>query len=106
MHPRELQKLYEDIQFDFSAALNLLKTGYRIYRIGWNGKQMWLSFQKGYPDGIAINENTAESTGIDKGTVCKFLPYIMMKTVDPETTFVPWHPSMTDLLSDDWMVVW
>lgn len=105
MHPRELQKLYEGIQFDFSAALNLLKMGYKIYRTGWNGKGMWLTFQKGYPDGIPINGNTAEATGIEQGTVVKFLPYIMMKTSNMDTTFVPWQPSMDDLLNDDWMVI-
>lgn len=90
-------------EMDFSEALRCLKSGYKIYRSNWNGKNMYIYLQKGYPDGIAINNNTSESTGIEEGTICKFLPYIMMKTAQNE--FVPWLASQTDLLSEDWIVV-
>lgn len=105
MHPRELQKLYDGIQFDFSTALNLIKVGFKIYRSGWNGKGMWLTLQMGHPDGAPITDDTAKATGIEQGTFVKYLPYIMIKTADMETTFVPWQPSMPDLLGDDWMVI-
>jgi Protein of unknown function (DUF2829) len=88
---------------DFGKALESLKAGNKVQRTGWNGKDMWLAHQKGYPEGIAINQNTAEATGIRQGTVCKFLPYIMMKTVDG--SFVPWLASQTDMLAEDWQVV-
>jgi uncharacterized protein DUF2829 len=58
--------------------------------------------KKGYPDGIPINENTAEATGLPEGTVCAFLPYIMLKTAVFSTTFVPWVPSQADILANDW----
>lgn len=89
-------------RFDFSEALRQLKSGNRVRRTGWNGKGMWVSLQRGYPDGIPINRNTAESTGLPEGTVCKFLAYLMMKTADGE--FVPWLISQTDALSEDWEV--
>jgi len=63
---------------------------------------MYVVYQKAYPDGIPINENTSNATGIDRGTVCRFLPYIMMKTAAVLPTFVPWLASQTDLLSLDW----
>lgn len=85
---------------NFGVALDVLKSHGRVARAGWNGKNMWLSYQAGYPDGIAINKNTSESTGLPEGTVCKFLPYIMMKTAANE--FVPWLASQTDVLADDW----
>lgn len=89
---------------DFSWALRrLVFDGMKIQREGWNGKGMWLVYQKGYPDGIPINANTAESTGIPEGTVCKFRPYIMMYTAQGD--FVPWVASQTDLLADDWTSV-
>jgi hypothetical protein len=88
---------------DFGKALNRLKGGSKVARAGWNGKGMWLVLQKGYPDGIPINRNTAEATEIPEGTVCKFRPYIMMYTADAE--FVPWVASQTDLLADDWQWV-
>lgn len=49
---------------DFSLALVALKNGARMARAGWNGADMFVVLQAGYPDGIAINANTAEATGI------------------------------------------
>lgn len=85
---------------DFGSALYAAKDGARITREGWNGKGMYVVHQKGYPDGIPINANTAEATGIPQGTVCVFRPYLMMRTVDG--SFVPWVISQTDALADDW----
>ena len=84
----------------FEWALAKLRQGHKVARSGWNGKGMWIVLQKAYPDGIPINANTAEATGIAQGTVCKFLPYLMMKTAD--NSFVPWLASQTDLLGLDW----
>jgi hypothetical protein len=89
---------------DFSDALYLVKDGRRIARSGWNGKDMYVCYQKGYPEGIAINKNTSEATGIAEGVVCYFRPYLMMKTATPEE-FVPWVASQTDLLANDWYTV-
>ena len=88
--------------FDFAYALALLRSGSRVCRSGWNGKGMWLALQRGYPEGIPINANTAKATGLPEGTVCRFLPYIMMKTADG--AFVPWLASQTDILAIDWQV--
>lgn len=86
--------------FDFSEALTALKQRRRLTRDGWNAPGQFVVWQAGYPDGIPINRNTAEATGIEEGTVRKFRPYLMMLTVDGE--FVPWVASQTDLLADDW----
>jgi hypothetical protein len=88
---------------DFGWAIEQLRNGVRVARQGWNGRNMWVVYQKGYPDGIAINKNTADATGIAEGTVCRFRPYLMFKTVDDE--FVPWVASQTDLLASDWVAV-
>lgn len=87
---------------DFGWALMELRMGLKIQRTGWNGKGMFVVLQKGYPDGIPINQNTSDATGVPKGTVCKFLPYLMMKTV--EGSFVPWLASQTDILATDWQL--
>jgi len=93
-----------NLEFNFETALSKLKyDNAKVQRKGWNGKDMWISLQKAYPEGIPINKNTAEATGIPEGTICKFLPYLMMKTVDG--SFVPWLASQTDLLSEDWEIV-
>lgn len=88
---------------NFSNALDLLKDGKKIARKNWNGKRMYLVFQKGYPNGIPINANTAGATGIPEGTICRFRPYIMMFTAQRD--FVPWVASQSDLLEDDWIIV-
>jgi len=85
---------------DFSAALTLAKRGYKISRTGWNGQGMYVVCQKGYPDGIAINKNTAQAIGQPEGTVVKFLPYLMLHTA--QGAMVPWVASQTDLLGEDW----
>ncbi|MGW6458035.1 DUF2829 domain-containing protein [Streptomyces sp. NPDC055078] len=85
---------------DFGDALSALKAGARVARSGWNGKGMFVVHQKGYPDGIPINANTAEATGLEEGTVCRFRPYLMMFTAQGD--FVPWVISQTDALADDW----
>ena len=90
---------------DFSWALVAVKKGAKIQRLGWNGKEMWLVHQAGYPDGISINKNTSKATGIPEGDTAYFLPYLMMKTADPGPTFVPWLASQTDILADDWQII-
>lgn len=88
---------------NFGQALEHAKIGLKIQREGWNGKGMFVVYQKAYPQGIPINKNTAEATGIPEGTVCRFLPYLMMKTADG--AFVPWLISQTDALADDWCIL-
>lgn len=97
--------IYEaaDGPMSFSAALQLVKAGAKIARTGWNGKNMYIFYQRGYPEGIPINKNTAEATGLPEGRVCRFRPYLMMCTADG--SFVPWFASQSDLLEDDWVVV-
>jgi hypothetical protein len=90
-------------QLTFSEALNALKKGRKIQRIGWNGKGMWLALQKGYPSGVECNKNSSEAYGIPEGTVIKVLPYIVMKTADD--CFVPWLASQTDVLAEDWLII-
>lgn len=87
----------------FSWALDALRRGKKLARLGWNGQGMFVVRQKGYPDGIEINKNTAEALGIPVGEVRRFLPYFMFCNVQGE--FVPWLASQTDLLSEDWILV-
>jgi len=89
--------------FGIGQAVEEMKNGRQVARIGWNGKGMWLAYQPGYPNGIPINANTARATGQPEGTVMRFLPYVMMRTADG--AFVPWLCSQTDLLATDWNIV-
>lgn len=85
---------------DFSYALVAVKAGAKIFRDGWNGENQYVVRQKGYPDGIPINKNTAEATGGVEGAICVFRPYLMFCAADGE--FVPWVATQSDLLADDW----
>ena len=87
---------------DFGTALTAIKGRARLTRDGWNGPDQWVVLQAGYPDGIAINANTAEATGIPQGTVCQFAPYLMIRNA--QGVFVPWLASQGDLLADDWEI--
>lgn len=84
----------------FEWALTWMKEGKKLTRTGWNGANMWVVYQKGYPEGTAINENTAQATGWPEGTIRRFTPYLMMWTANE--TFTPWFPTSTDLFNNDW----
>lgn len=86
---------------DFSAALRSMRAGQRLSRAAW-ADHRFVVWQKGYPDGIGINSNTAEATGLPVGTVCSFDPYLMIQ-VQPRR-FAPWTPGTTDATAADWFV--
>lgn len=88
---------------DFGEALRECKSGSHIAREGWNGKGMYIMYQKGYPDGIACNKQTAEAAGLNEGDLFKCAPYLQMKGSDG--TFFMWTPNTLDILADDWMVI-
>lgn len=71
-------------KMSFSEALQLLKEGNRVLRVGWNGKGMWLEAQT--PD---------EHSKMQR-------PYVFIS--DAEQSLVPWNPSQTDLFAEDWEV--
>ena len=66
----------------FGNALEYLKQGRKMTRVGWNGKGMYIELQR--------------PTALSKMT----LPYIYMKTA--QGGLVPWLASQTDLLAEDW----
>jgi Protein of unknown function (DUF2829) len=84
----------------FGHAVDLLKTGARVARAGWNGKGMFLFLVHG----SRFIVNRAPLLGIyPEGTEVSYRSHIDMKTVDDEV--VPWVASQTDILADDWVVV-
>ena len=52
---------------NFEKALETVKDGKKIFRLGWNGKGMFVVYQKGYPDGIPCNLQTAKAWGMNEG---------------------------------------
>lgn len=68
---------------NFSQALEKLKSGVKVARTGWNGVGLWLEIQR--PD--AHSKMT--------------LPYIFL-SYPAGALRVPWAPSQTDILAEDW----
>jgi hypothetical protein len=81
---------------NFGDALSLLKSGMRVARSGWNGKNMWLVLVPAY-DYVPSNGVPVALLGLQK------LPWIGMKTATND--FVPWLASQTDMLAEDWEAV-
>jgi hypothetical protein len=79
----------------------LLREGKRIMNSDWCSGE-YIVWQAGYPEGIAINKNTADATGIAEGTVKKFQPYIMLH--DAHGDFVPYVMSQSDMTSTFWQI--
>lgn len=74
----------------FSQALRDLKNGLKLSREGWNGKGLFVQLQT--PDG-----NSKMSK-----------PYFYTNSPIPESAIfdqVPWVPSQTDLMANDWSIV-
>ena len=88
--------------FDFSEALDLLKSGHKVARSGWNGKNMFLYLVPGSQ--FPYHESREPVTSMyDPGDMITYRAHIDMFTADEE--LVPWVASQSDLLSDDWGLV-
>jgi len=78
----------------FSKALEDLKKGKSVARLGWNGRGIFIVLQN--PD-----EHSKMTS-----------PYIYIDTTGLETTneaapksCVPWLASQTDMLAEDWSII-
>lgn len=91
-----------DFVHSFSWALDRLKEGKKVCRSGWNGKGMFAVLQKGYPDGIPCNKQTAEAWGLNEGDLFRCEPYMQLKMVNGSHSM--WVPSVNDCLSNDWAI--
>lgn len=93
----------------FSNALNWIKSGYRVQREGWNGKNMFIFLRGGesIPKEITMNiksiQQDVKEFMINTNTQMVFASHIMMFTADKK--LVPWLASQTDILAEDWSVV-
>lgn len=76
----------------FGQAVELLKSGYKLSRKGWNGKGMFLRMVSGKQYDVAC--------GIARDL--ELAPWIGMKTADGK--FVPWLASQSDILAEDWVL--
>lgn len=78
----------------FGQALNALKTGKNVARLGWNGKGLHLELI-----------NPAKYSEATMPYVCLVYPINPKHPVYPNGGRVPWTPSQTDMLASDWIEV-
>lgn len=82
---------------NFGQALDVLKSGGKVARSGWNGKGMFLFLVPG----STFKVSRAPLLGIyPEGTEINYCPHIDMRTADGK--IVPWLASQTDVLAEDW----
>lgn len=108
MKPISKKELYLEmmstgaIGLTFGDAIEIVKLGGKMTRKGWNGKKMFIVYQKGYPDGIPCNKQTAEAWGMNEGDLFKCRPYLQLRCADGSHAM--WAPSTSDALAEDWEV--
>jgi len=96
----------QTVGMTFGLAIEAMKAGSRVARMGWNGKGMWLSLGHGCKDLPAEsfwNQHTKEFAENNGGTA-EVLPYIIMKTAAGEV-LMGWLASQSDMLAEDWRIV-
>lgn len=99
------EKAYRRIDgMTFGLAVEAAKMGQKIARRGWNGKGMFVVYQKGYPQGIPCNVQTAAAWDMKAGDLFKCNPYLQIKQVDGSHSM--WVPSIGDVLAEDWEIVY
>ena len=85
------------VYMKFGNALDELLKGSKLTRQNWNGKNQFIYY---VPQGSykPITEQLVNEQGL-----VDYAPYIALKTVQGQV--VPWTPSVSDVLAEDWMVV-
>ena len=97
--------LQSETEMDFGQALEALKAGLKVARVGWNGKGMFVFFVAGTNFIKGVPYYTITSGG-EFGAVDLSLgaaPFIAMRAADG--MIVPWLASQTDMIAKDWVEV-
>ncbi len=88
---------------NFGDALMLLRSGQRMTRKEWDKQGLFVVYQKGYPDGIPCNKQTAEAWNILEGSLFRCDPYFQINTINGSHSM--WQPTVRDCLATDWYIV-
>ena len=89
-------------QFEFGTALQLLQSGYRVARKGWNGANQFVYYvpENKYPASQNANSPVA---GMFKDDLVPYRAYLALKTAQGDVA--TWTPSISDVLAIDWYLV-
>ncbi|WP_270217234.1 DUF2829 domain-containing protein [Pediococcus pentosaceus] len=79
---------------NFGQAIEKLKKGHKVKRVGWNGKGIFIALKKANGDETMTHDYIyIDTTGL--------------QTNNPDAPLdrIPWLASQTDMLSEDWELV-
>ena len=88
------------VDVSFGEMLEWIRSNnVRAYRKGWNGKNQFIYYvpEGTYKPCTKIAEHLVNEQGL-----VEYSPYIALKTV--QGNIVPWTPSITDILANDWRI--
>ena len=77
--------------FGFDKAIGCLKRGFKLKRKGWNGKGIFIRL--------------CETDATTNPFVCIDSSNLQTDNPDAKKNIVPWAPSQTDMLAEDWTFV-
>lgn len=84
----------------FGDALQALKAGKRVARVGWNGKGMFVYYVRA---AAYLAQSAAAIEYFGENAYVSYAPYLVLKGVDEKVS--TWVPSINDVLAEDWAVV-
>jgi len=90
----------------FGLAIDAMKLGHKVARIGWNGKGMWVALGRGTKDLDSTkfwNPHTKAHAESQGGTATVD-DYLIMKTAG-QTICMGWLASQADILAEDWVIL-
>ncbi len=91
----------------FGHAIEAMKRGEKVSRAGWNGKGMWVIYNKGSEGQThaMFDGSVYKKHGVD---ACEILPHFDMYTINAEgrRAMLPgWLASQSDMNANDWGIV-
>ena len=102
VEPKEEEKMKN---LTFGAAIEALKQGKKVTRMGWNGKSMYLWLKPATTIKAEWCKDPMLKEIVDaNGGEAEALGTICMKTADNKI-LTGWLASQTDMLSEDWMIL-
>ena len=110
--PAEAFKAYRPTDgMTFGLAIEAMKKGYMVARVGWNGKNMFVYFVQGtHPFVYEMRGNAAKAVELRKkltngaSSHQNICGHIDMMAADGSIV-VGWLASQTDINAEDWMIV-
>ena len=87
-------------KLNFGEAVEAVKLGKKIARVGWNGKGMFVYYVPA--NKYLFSTEVGKSLADEDGKV-SYNAYLAIKNVNG--TVSTWVPSINDVLAEDWLIV-